>query len=192
MDGGEDMTLLRKWLFWQAEGSVGGLSRAQVLSCLSPLAKSADTLYPHKHTYPIHTPLMTINLVWGTDDQEKHQPMRLCAVITANSSAYLCLFTSDSLIPSLQQFLFPHSLLLWFAPVHITGIYCMAPLKPNPQNGSRRASRVLGGGLPGLWKVMAHLTMWPPLWSNRWRLCFDRVPWGSLPIWCPPKSSKVM
>lgn len=66
------------------------------------------------------------------------------------------------LTSSFQQFLFLCLTSPQICPVCITGTHCMASLKPNPQNGSGKASKVLGvrGGLPSLWKALAHLKFW--------------------------------
>lgn len=152
------------------ESSAGGPSRARVLFCLSLLAKSADTL-----AHITHTQTLNDNLSHLSHRHPGKVPNHWCAVTVATSSNYLCVFTSDSFTSS---FLSTHSLLLWSAPAHITGIHCMAPLKPNPRN-SRRASWVhgVGGSLPGLWKAMAHLRIQPKCWLNRWRcalvLCLE-------------------
>lgn len=82
--------------------------------------------------------------------------------------------------------------------VCITGTHCMASLKLNPQNESGKPSKVLGvrGGLPSLWKALAHLKFWPQHWSNRWGCAFIFVPegffscpvvsrsfWSSVSVW---------
>lgn len=92
------------------------------------------------------------------------------------------------LTSSFQQFLFSVSLLL-----RSNRVYNRNTLHGFAETESSewewKASKVLGvrGGLPSLWKAMAHLKFWPQHWSNRWGCALIFVPGGLFS--CPVVSS---
>lgn len=138
---------------------------AQVQGCLCPLTKSAD--------------ILSNGLFPSSENTRKStsQPFGMSSLLATHPSIYSFLPLIDLFISTIPFLCLTSPQI---CPVCITGTHCMASLKPNPQNGSGKASKVLGvrGGLPSLWKALAHLKFWTQHWSNRWGCALISVPGG--------------
>lgn len=126
-------------LFWQqsgwseqGSGSVLLMSSCKVSKCplLTPI---------YTHTSPVTIGL----LIWGTDKQNKHPAVRLCAVFAATSSSYLCFYLFFS---SLTHFIVTIPFLSLTASLICPWVYNGNPLPGSTEtessDGSRRAKRL--------------------------------------------------
>lgn len=199
VDGWAHMTLLRSWLFWQAKGSAGGPSRAQVLFYLSALAKSADTFHPHTDILHLHTYPLWPSVFWSEAP-------------TTRKSANRSICMPPSLPPHLPiygllflVFFYPRLTHPFIATIPFrsltASLICPCAYNRNPLHGSTEtespeweweSKRSAWGRSPRFMEGQGPTNNVAPRLIKRMEMDFDRVPWGSLPIRCPPTSSKVM
>lgn len=128
---------------------------------------SADTQTP----LYLHIPLMIVNLlIWGTDNQEKHQPTR-CVVSSLPSHLSLCLFSFsflDSFIATIPFLSLTASLI---CPCVYNGNLLPGSTETESSEWEWESGQSARGRSPRFMEGHsgAHLTIWPERWSNRWR-----------------------